>query len=307
MLCTVTSSSATHCVRRSASLLMCSTATGLGCCIPAIPQRPSSACPWSAPVPSTPAPTSWTWPCRWSRITPRTAAWRWPLTARWACGPGCEHPVSGQTAERFGVQAQMFMAIRPAADKPWLFGIHQCSHARVWTPEEQRLFREIGRRIADGLGILLMLRDLREGEALLNETARIGRIGGWEIDTATGKAVWTEELYRIVEIDAAPPPGLDQHLNYYTPEYRPIIDQAVQRLIADGVPMDVEAEVITAKGNPIWCRVVGHAVVQEGRCVKIAGIVQDITRQKQIESEVLRLNRDLEQRGEGAHGRTRSR
>jgi PAS domain S-box-containing protein len=82
-----------------------------------------------------------------------------------AFGPGFEKPVSTETARDFSVQSQMFMALYPRVGKPWLFGLHQCSHAQVWTEEEQRLFNEIGRRITDGLSTLLFLSDLQESEA----------------------------------------------------------------------------------------------------------------------------------------------
>jgi signal transduction histidine kinase len=62
------------------------------------------------------------------------------------------------------------MALYPKMDKPYLFGLHQCSHRRVWTPPEERLFQEIGRRLADALDTLLMFRDLREGERKLERS-----------------------------------------------------------------------------------------------------------------------------------------
>jgi signal transduction histidine kinase len=59
------------------------------------------------------------------------------------------------------------MAVYPKVDQPYMFGLHQCSHPRVWTPHEERLFHEIGRRLADGLDTLLMFRDLRESQRKL--------------------------------------------------------------------------------------------------------------------------------------------
>jgi signal transduction histidine kinase/PAS domain-containing protein len=70
-------------------------------------------------------------------------------------------------AERFSIKAQMAMAIHPKVDKPYMFGLHQCSHARVWTSQEERLFQAIGRRLADGLDTLLMLRDVREAHQMV--------------------------------------------------------------------------------------------------------------------------------------------
>lgn len=42
--------------------------------------------------------------------------------------------------------------------------MHQCSRARVWSPDEKKLFQEIGRRLSDGLSSLLAYRDIKERE-----------------------------------------------------------------------------------------------------------------------------------------------
>ena len=84
-----------------------------------------------------------------------------PITA----GPGNETEICHMTHKQFGVQSQMFMAIHPKTGKPWIAGVHQCSHARVWTPWEQKLFREICRRFGDSLNSLLFFRDLCQSSA----------------------------------------------------------------------------------------------------------------------------------------------
>jgi len=61
-------------------------------------------------------------------------------------GPGSDHPVPAQIMQRFGVQSLMAMAVYPKFEKPYLLGLHQCSYPRVWTPQEERLFQETGRR-----------------------------------------------------------------------------------------------------------------------------------------------------------------
>jgi len=86
---------------------------------------------------------------------------------------GTDRPVSEETAALFGVQSQMLTAVYPKMGTPWMFGLHQCSHARVWTPAEQVLFKEIGHRIADGLSSLLSLRELKESEIRFRDLAEL--------------------------------------------------------------------------------------------------------------------------------------
>lgn len=75
---------------------------------------------------------------------------------------GTEKQINNLTAEQFGVKSQIMAALYPKSDKPWVFGMHQCSYARIWTIEEQRLFQEIGRRLADALTSLLAYQELNK-------------------------------------------------------------------------------------------------------------------------------------------------
>lgn len=77
-------------------------------------------------------------------------------------------PESGKkidnVASEFGVRSQIMMAVHPRSGKPWMFGMHQCTHARVWSKKEQLLFKEVSFRVVEGLNNLILLRDLKESE-----------------------------------------------------------------------------------------------------------------------------------------------
>jgi PAS domain S-box-containing protein len=133
---------------------------------------------------------------------------------------------------------------------------------------------------------------VRESEAILNETGRIARIGGWKHDLLTGKATWTQALYDIIEIESGPPPGAEEHLNYYPPAERRILEEAYDRAVKEGEPFDLELQVTTAKGRPLWCRVIGRPVMRDGQCVEMRGTFQEITEHKRGEDAL----RDSEHR-----------
>lgn len=84
--------------------------------------------------------------------------------------PESDCALPSQLAERFSVKSMIAMAVHPKVDKPYLFGLHQCSYPRVWMLQEERLFHEIGRRLADALDTLLMFRNLRESERKLERS-----------------------------------------------------------------------------------------------------------------------------------------
>jgi PAS domain S-box-containing protein len=77
-------------------------------------------------------------------------------------GPKFEHQVPVEMAQDMGVQTFIAMAFHPKVGEPWAFGLHQCSYPRIWTPEDERLFQEVGRRLSDAMTSLMAYRDLRE-------------------------------------------------------------------------------------------------------------------------------------------------
>ena len=99
-------------------------------------------------------------------MTPETAAGM--RTALGSEPPIRYDPESGlelpDVVKRFGTRSQMIVALYPKVEKPWMFGIHQCSYPRIWATADQRLFQEIGRRISDALSSLLFSRNLGESE-----------------------------------------------------------------------------------------------------------------------------------------------
>jgi signal transduction histidine kinase len=81
--------------------------------------------------------------------------------------PESDCALPSELAERFDIKSIIAMAVYPKVDKPYAFGLHQCSRPRVWKQHEERLFHEIGRRLADALDTLLMFRNLRESQRKL--------------------------------------------------------------------------------------------------------------------------------------------
>jgi PAS domain S-box-containing protein len=76
-----------------------------------------------------------------------------------------QQPLPPEDMQRFSLRSMLNMAIYPKGSQPYLFGLHQCSSPRDWTPAEVQLFQEIGHRLADVLTSLLMYQNLKESEA----------------------------------------------------------------------------------------------------------------------------------------------
>jgi PAS domain S-box-containing protein len=137
---------------------------------------------------------------------------------------------------------------------------------------------------------------LRRSEALLQQTGQMAKVGGWELDPQTMTLYWSPETYRIHEVDASLQPTVEEAINFYTPEARPLIQNAVQQAIEKGIFYDLELQIVTAQGRPLWIRTIGQSEFRAGKCVRIFGTFQDITLRKQSQEELRRARDELELR-----------
>ena len=200
-------------------------------------------------------------------------------------GPGSHHPLPAKMAKRLGIQSRMVVALYPKGAQPYMFGLSQCSYARAWTPQEERLFQEIGRRLEDALTSLLMFRNLGESERRLEEAQRISHVGYWERDLATNRYTWSDENYRIFGL--RPQECIltfDDVQKLLHPADREMRAAAVAEALRGGRRYDVEYRVVRPDGDVRFVRSEGDVVRDEaGRLLRVFGTVQDITERKRGE------------------------
>ena len=98
------------------------------------------------------------------------------VTGPVAFGPEYEHQIPPMGVKQFSVQSQICMAIYPKLGKPWLFGIHQCSYARIWTENEFNLFRDFGQHIGENLGVFISLNESQKSKEQAEEAQHIAEV-----------------------------------------------------------------------------------------------------------------------------------
>lgn len=131
---------------------------------------------------------------------------------------------------------------------------------------------------------------LQQNKALLDMTGKMARIGGWELDAETLETRWTEEIYRIHEVPFDYQTDLEEAVNFYHPDDREKISQAVQRALGHGDPYDMEVRFFTANRKPLWVRTSCQPMVENGKTIKLFGLFQDITERKNAEEELKKIN-----------------
>ncbi len=124
---------------------------------------------------------------------------------------------------------------------------------------------------------------LREKETLLRETQRVARLGGWKANPQTDYLEWTNGVYDIIEESRDYRPGFAEGVKYYCAEYLPAFQEGLVKCLASGEPFNLEAELITAKGNRRWVEVRGFARTDTDGEHVVMGTIQDITERRMVE------------------------
>jgi PAS domain S-box-containing protein len=133
---------------------------------------------------------------------------------------------------------------------------------------------------------------MRRYAELVDSTGQMAKVGGWEFDIATGKQVWTNEVYRIHEVDKDFVPTVELGVAFYAPSSRPEIELAVKEAMEKGKPFDMELEIITAKGNRKWVHTIGRADLAKQ---KVFGTFQDVTERIRIDAERKRVMAEIKE------------
>ncbi|MDB6073952.1 MAG: multi-sensor hybrid histidine kinase [Verrucomicrobiaceae bacterium] len=123
-------------------------------------------------------------------------------------------------------------------------------------------------------------------ESLLREAGQIAKLGGWTFDPVTSEAQWTPEVAAIHEMPPQTTTHVSAGLTFFQGPHRAALEAALKAAREAGTPFDLELELITAKGNRRWVRVICNPVVENGVVIRVRGCMQDITDRKRIEDEL---------------------
>ena len=132
----------------------------------------------------------------------------------------------------------------------------------------------------------------------LHRTGKMARIGGWEVDLKSMHLFWSEQIYRILEVDPDRSVTVQEAIGFYAPESRPVIQEAVERLIEQGTSFDLELQVVTARNKHLWVRAQGESECRDGGPASIFGTFQDITERKRQDEVVRKSEQEFRQLAE---------
>lgn len=134
---------------------------------------------------------------------------------------------------------------------------------------------------------------LRLSEQSLKRAQAVGNIGNWRLDVRKNELVWSDEAYRIFGVQKGIPQTYETFLAIIHPDDRDYVDKKWKAGMA-GEDYDIEHRII-ADGEVKWVREKAYLEFDEnGDLVAGFGITQDITRRKDVESELEKSRNKLD-------------
>jgi PAS domain S-box-containing protein len=136
---------------------------------------------------------------------------------------------------------------------------------------------------------------LRHNQIMLARTERIAQIGSWEWEVATDSVTWSDELFRIFQLDPTRgAPSFEEQSSIYTPDSMARLREAVGLALSDSIPYELELQGIRADGETRHLRARGFPERgPDGRASYLFGSLNDITDRKRLEEERLEMERKI--------------
>jgi len=220
-------------------------------------------------------------------------AWRRFLTAGEpaSCGPGGDIPLENTLRDGFGVKSFLAFALFPKIDKPWLFGVHQCSWERVWSQEDKAVFKAMGGRIQEALNTHVFIERLRESEEKFRTVADFTY--DWEYWIAPdSRLVWVSpSCERVTGYTAEAFTRSPELLrDIVLPEDLALYDQHLRTSLQGGsTPCNADFRIVHKSGRIVW---LNHTCTDirgpDGASMGRRASNRDITDRKHAENNLAR-------------------
>lgn len=149
----------------------------------------------------------------------------------------------------------------------------------------------LGHRIRYILRASATLNDLAASQASLAQSQRVAQLGSWEWDVGDRRLRCSAEMYRVIGRDAkAVDPSIDILLETVHPDDLPLMRSTMSDTIEAHRSHDVTFRVVRPGGGIAILRSQAQAECDEGgKTIRVNGIVQDVTENRQAEERIRHL------------------
>jgi signal transduction histidine kinase len=165
------------------------------------------------------------------------------------------------------------------------FAILQHKPARP-TPLQQDLIAQVTHIASIAIERAQGEEALKRSEAFLAEAQHLSSTGSFSWRVATGEITWSDEVYRIFEIDQEVPVTLELIATRVHPEDIPLLNDMIDRARRDGSDLEYEHRLQMPDRSVKYLHIVAHGRRDKDGRLEYIGAVQDVT-QRRLSDEAL--------------------
>ncbi len=139
---------------------------------------------------------------------------------------------------------------------------------------------------------------LKASKKRLNEAQRISKIGSWELDISTNNLVWSDEVYRIFDLELQQYPATyESFLNNIHPEDRDDVDHAYSESVKNRHPFNIVHRLLLADSTVKYVNERCETFYDENNNpIRSLGTIQDVTETILAEQQHKKLEEQLRQK-----------
>lgn len=175
-------------------------------------------------------------------------------------------------------------------------------HKSVYFDQEETVAGQIG-TILDITERKLMEDALEKNRAFLAEAQRVSHTGSWELNFETNELSWSDEVYRIFEIDknefSASYEGFFQVIH---PDDRDMVNDAFAKSLENQTVYEIEHRLLMSDGRIKHVLERGETKYSDdGKALSTLGIVHDVTERKRMQERLEKREEEFRSLAENAH------
>ncbi len=143
---------------------------------------------------------------------------------------------------------------------------------------------------------------IKQSEIRMMQAQSLSKIGNWEYYMQTNEQFWSEEHYRIFELEKTEPHQLfEAYRQRIHPDDLAHLDKILDKVIRNKENLVFEHRAIFPDGRMKYILGLGSPIINEkGEVIGLKGTAQDITDRKKKELEIIKLKSDLSKTSEMA-------
>lgn len=132
--------------------------------------------------------------------------------------------------------------------------------------------------------------EINKSEERYRKAEALGKMGNWELNIKTGQLSWSDQIFRIFDIDTnSTQDNYQAFLDSIHPEDMEAFKKSQEDALAGRRKMDFTHRIITRPGDIRYVHELGELVIDEKAGIAIlTGTVQDITEQVKAQHEIIK-------------------